>query len=88
MCKLAVATVALITAMAEVYDFVIFGATGFTGQFVCDEVARLAKTESITWAVAGRNTEKLAKILAEVRQRTGSNKEFLFSFKIFHLFLL
>lgn len=63
-------------ADSRAYDLVIFGATGFTGQFVVDEVARVEEEEgSLTWAVAGRNMEKLQKVLAQSSQRTGKNLE-------------
>lgn len=59
--------------MAErMYDLVIFGASGFTGQFVVEEVAR--KTNDIPdfkWAVAGRNDVKLQTCLQEASQTTG-----------------
>ena len=59
-------------ADARPYDLVIFGATGFTGQFVVDEVARVAEEEgTLTWAVAGRSMEKLQKVLEQSSQRTG-----------------
>lgn len=54
------------------YDLVIFGASGFTGQFVVEEVAR--KTNDIPdfkWAVAGRNDVKLQTCLQEASQTTG-----------------
>ncbi|KAK7103671.1 saccharopine dehydrogenase-like oxidoreductase isoform X2 [Littorina saxatilis] len=58
------------------YDLIIFGATGFTGQFVVDEVVRVAEEEgSLTWAIAGRSMEKLQKVLEESSQRTGKNVE-------------
>ena len=53
------------------YDLVIFGATGFTGQYVAEEVARIADEENITWAVAGRNVDKLKTILENVEKATG-----------------
>ena len=53
------------------YDFVIFGATGFTGQYVAEEVARIFEDEKVTWAVAGRNIEKLETILRNVEKNTG-----------------
>lgn len=57
----------------KAYDIVIFGATGFTGQFVVDEVARVAEEEGgLTWAVAGRTMAKLQKVLEESSQRTGN----------------
>ncbi len=53
------------------YDLVIFGATGFTGQYVAEEVARIADEENITWAVAGRSVDKLKTILENVEKSTG-----------------
>ena len=53
------------------YDLVIFGATGFTGQYVAEEVARIVEDEKITWAVAGRNLNKLKVILENVEKHTG-----------------
>lgn len=61
---------------AERYDIVIFGATGFTGQFVVEEVARVADEEKgLTWAVAGRSMEKLQKILENASKRTSKDLE-------------
>ncbi|XP_076464634.1 saccharopine dehydrogenase-like oxidoreductase [Babylonia areolata] len=58
------------------YDLIIFGATGFTGQFVVDEVARVEEEEeTLSWAVAGRTMEKLQKVLAQSSKRTGKNLE-------------
>ena len=45
------------------YDFVIYGATGFTGQFVVDFVVRAEQEHGITWAVAGRSEDKLRAVL-------------------------
>ncbi|XP_033845767.1 saccharopine dehydrogenase-like oxidoreductase [Periophthalmus magnuspinnatus] len=50
------------------YHLVIFGASGFTGQFVVEEVARTASegpNGSLKWAVAGRSKQKLEKILEQ-----------------------
>ena len=47
------------------YDIVIFGATGFTGQFVVEELAQVLAAPNapkLTWAVAGRNEDKLKKV--------------------------
>jgi len=55
------------------YELVIFGATGFTGQFVAEEVARIAEEENVTWAVAGRNERKLKAILENVEKNTGKS---------------
>lgn len=56
----------------ERYDIVIFGASGFTGQFVVEEVARVAPTERLTWAVSGRSMEKIQKVLSKASKRTGN----------------
>jgi len=53
------------------FNLVVFGATGFTGQYVAEEVARIAGEENITWAVAGRNEKKLKVILQNVEKNTG-----------------
>ncbi|NXC24926.1 SCPDL oxidoreductase, partial [Campylorhamphus procurvoides] len=53
------------------YDLVVFGASGFTGQFVVEEVARAAAAAGegqlcggpLRWAVAGRSREKLRAVL-------------------------
>lgn len=55
------------------YSLVIFGATGFTGQYVVEEVARIAEEEKITWAIAGRNAEKLTTLLQNVEKTTGNS---------------
>jgi len=62
--------------MAEkTYDIVVFGASGFTGQYVVDEVARVAEEEQIKWAISGRNMGKLQKVLSESSKRTEINLE-------------
>ena len=57
----------------ERYDFVVFGASGFTGQFVVDECARVIEEEGggLTMAIAGRSMDKLQKVLQESSTRTG-----------------
>ena len=41
------------------FDFIIFGATGFTGKLVVEYALENYSNSEISWAVAGRNTEKL-----------------------------
>jgi len=59
--------------LEKMYDIVVFGATGFTGQFVVEEVAKVivASKNSYSWAVAGRNEEKLKKVLDVAASNTG-----------------
>jgi len=48
------------------YSLVVFGATGFTGQFVVEQIARTIDDErGLTWAVAGRDLCKLQTVLAK-----------------------
>lgn len=60
--------------MSREFDAVIFGGSGFTGQFVVEEMAisvnmnELYKTNNIKWAIAGRSKEKLEKVLIEAEK--------------------
>nr|XP_054486609.1 saccharopine dehydrogenase-like oxidoreductase [Agelaius phoeniceus] len=68
-------------AAGRVYDIVVFGASGFTGQFVVEEVARAAAATAagegqlcsgrLRWAVAGRNREKLRAVLDRAAGQLG-----------------
>lgn len=55
--------------MSREFDAIIFGASGFTGQFVVEEMAVSVDTDSlykhnnIRWAVAGRNKDKILQVL-------------------------
>ena len=54
------------------YDLVVFGATGFTGQFVVEELARTVGEERrVTWAVAGRDMSRLQDVLRAASKKTG-----------------
>ncbi|XP_029316220.1 saccharopine dehydrogenase-like oxidoreductase [Cottoperca gobio] len=56
------------TSSSRPYHLVIFGASGFTGQFVVEEVARTASEGpkgNLKWAVAGRSKQKLEKVLEQ-----------------------
>ncbi|XP_075718842.1 saccharopine dehydrogenase-like oxidoreductase [Rhinoderma darwinii] len=58
------------------YQIVIFGASGFTGQFVVEEVSRAADGEDyrgleLRWAVAGRSKKKLEEVLTWAAERLG-----------------
>ena len=55
-------------------DVVIFGATGYTGQYVVEHAARAAKRgggDPFTLAVAGRSEDKLRKVLSQAAAATG-----------------
>lgn len=56
------------TSASRPYHLVIFGASGFTGQFVVEEVARTVSEGprgNPKWAVAGRSRQKLEKVLEQ-----------------------
>ncbi|XP_061610322.1 saccharopine dehydrogenase b isoform X1 [Phyllopteryx taeniolatus] len=57
------------------YHIVIFGASGFTGKFVVEEVARYAADSTgdncLTWAVAGRSRQRLKGVLKQAADRLG-----------------
>ena len=55
------------------YDLVIFGASGFTGKYVVEELARTGQEEmpGLRWAIAGRSMAKLQTVLSDVGSLTG-----------------
>ena len=55
------------------YDLIIFGASGFTGQFVVSEVQRIASAENIKWAVAGRSRDKLNEVVSKRTESSGDS---------------
>jgi short subunit dehydrogenase-like uncharacterized protein len=71
------------------FDIVIFGATGYTGQFVAREVARQALFENLTWAVAGRSEKKLKKVLETISEEDGKKiKKIISTYKSYLNFFL
>ena len=51
------------------HDIVLHGATGFTGQLVADYLARHSEGHRFSWAIAGRNPDKLARVRDSVAAR-------------------
>lgn len=49
--------------MQREYDIIIWGASGFTGKLVTDYMFENYRDSNLTWAVAGRNQNKLDEIL-------------------------
>lgn len=49
------------------YDIVVFGATGYTGKYVVEELAKISAKHNLKWAVAGRSVSKLKACLLEVQ---------------------
>ncbi|XP_077200408.1 saccharopine dehydrogenase-like oxidoreductase [Paroedura picta] len=62
-------------ATGRPFQLVVFGASGFTGQFVVEELARVAAEDelraSVRWAVAGRSKEKLRAVLERAAEKLG-----------------
>ncbi|CAH1262532.1 SCCPDH [Branchiostoma lanceolatum] len=60
-------------ATSKKYDVVVFGASGFTGQYVVEELGRVTSEEErgLTWAVAGRSEDKLNKVLEKASATIG-----------------
>ena len=45
------------------FDFIVYGASGFTGKLVVEYiVSQYGSDENISWALAGRNIEKLQSV--------------------------
>ncbi|KAK2159350.1 hypothetical protein LSH36_154g03041 [Paralvinella palmiformis] len=58
------------------FDMIVFGASGFTGQFVVEEIARTQDEEGkLNWAIAGRSMSKLQNVLKEATKHTGKDLE-------------
>ncbi|XP_035278190.1 saccharopine dehydrogenase-like oxidoreductase isoform X4 [Anguilla anguilla] len=56
------------TANSRPYHVIVFGASGFTGQFVVEEVTRTLSDGpkgTMKWAIAGRSRQKLEKVLEQ-----------------------
>ena len=60
---------------ARRYDLIVFGASGFTGQFVVEELMRTSQKENIKWAISGRNEDKLKNVLQIAAKQTKSTTE-------------
>jgi short subunit dehydrogenase-like uncharacterized protein len=55
------------------YDFVVYGATGFTGKLVVEYlVHKYSNNSKIKWALAGRNLEKLESVAASKNVPNGT----------------
>lgn len=62
------------TSASRPYQLVVFGASGFTGQYVVEEVGRTASEGpggTLRWAVAGRSKQKLEKVLEQAAEALG-----------------
>ena len=51
---------------ARPFDVIVFGATGYTGRQAVVAMVHRSATQSLRWAVAGRNADKLKAMVAEL----------------------
>lgn len=58
--------------MSRPYDIVVYGASGFTGQFAAIEAVRVCKGKKL--AIAGRTKTKLEKALQNIENELGEYK--------------
>lgn len=52
------------------FDIIIFGATGYTGKCVLIQIIKMSRCQ-YSWAIAGRNHEKLKQILKWATVKSG-----------------
>jgi len=55
------------------YDIVLYGASGFTGQYVIEYLYRTAVEQSLSWAVAGRDEGRLKAALGRAGAVVGAD---------------
>lgn len=55
------------------YDVVLYGATGFTGELTARELAKRQEVHDFSWAIAGRNYEKLHALKDDLDEHYGVN---------------
>lgn len=53
------------------FDIVLYGASGFTGAYVLEEFVKSDHSNRFSFAVAGRNEQKLRKVLSDVGDLIG-----------------
>ncbi|KAI3418869.1 hypothetical protein GPALN_007969 [Globodera pallida] len=58
---------------SERYDIVLYGASGFTGQYVLEAFVKCGEIDQISFAVAGRSEKKLQQTLKGVGDTTGKD---------------
>jgi short subunit dehydrogenase-like uncharacterized protein len=54
-------------AAGKLYDLTIYGATGFTGTLVAEYLAVRGPRAGVRWAVAGRDAEKLHRLVTRLK---------------------
>jgi len=62
---------------AREFDFVVFGASGFTGKYVTKEVQVVCEQEGLKWAIAGRSKSKLNEVLGSIQNKQSNMPEII-----------
>lgn len=58
---------------AREYDIVLFGATGFTGQYTAEHIVQFFSSD-LKWAIAGRSESKLKGVAESLRKLNPDRK--------------
>lgn len=56
------------------YDFVLFGATGYTGLYTAEHIVTSFPTD-LKWAIAGRSHDKLTAIGKKIKSLNADRKD-------------
>lgn len=56
------------------YELVLLGATGYTGKLTAEFIAEHLPTD-LNWAIAGRNANKLASVIEELKRLSPDRKQ-------------
>lgn len=59
-------------ASGRTYDFILLGATGYTGKLTAEYIAS-SVSEPLKWAIAGRNQSKLNELATKLKSAGGRN---------------
>ena len=54
--------------MEKKYDVIVFGGSGFTGEYVIREMFSTSVAECKKWAIAGRSKQKMSNTLDSISQ--------------------
>ena len=55
------------------YDLTVYGASGFTGQLICEYLSIHKDTVNLSWAIAARNKSKLEDKMIAIQVKNGKN---------------
>jgi short subunit dehydrogenase-like uncharacterized protein len=62
------------TQESRQYELVLLGATGYTGKLTAEYISLHLPT-NLRWAIAGRNTEKLQKVVDDLKRTSPDRKQ-------------